>query len=76
MIDAPTNVHVPQSKNMPTHQLEEIIFIAFSSSYHPYLLIDLVSSSSVTRPLSNCKNIVKHLELSFTVGSVMPRSKI
>ena len=76
MINAPTNEHVSRRKNMLTHQLREIIFIAFSSSYLSYLLNGLVSSSSVTRPLSNYKNTVKNLELSSTVGSVMPRSKI
>ena len=76
MIDAPTYESVSRSKNVPYHQSREIIFIAFSSSYLSYLLTGLVSSSSVTRPSSNCKNIVKNLELSSTVGSVMPRSKI
>ena len=76
MIDAPTYESVSRSKNVPYHQSREIIFIAFSSSYLSYLLNGLVSSSSVTRPGSNCKNTGKKLELSSTVISVMPRSKI
>ena len=76
MINAPINEHVPQNTNVPYPQLIEFFFIVVSSSYVLYLLNDQVSSSSVTRPLSNCKNTVKNLELSSTVGSVMPRSKI
>ena len=76
MFNAPTNELVPQSKNVRTHPSREIIFIAFSRRYLPYLLTGLVSSSSVTRPSSNCKNTGKKLELSSTVISVMPRSKI
>ena len=76
MIDAPTYESVSRSKNVPYHQSREIIFIAFSNRYLPYLLTGLASSSSVTRPSSNCKNTVENLELSSTVGSVMPHFKI
>ena len=76
MINAPINEHVPQNTNVPYFQPIEFFFIAFSSSYVVYLVNDQVSSSSVTRPSSNCQDTGKNLELSSVVGSVMPRSKI